>query len=193
MSQLPKILIEEVDQQMRERMEWMVIKPNVVVNYSGLHPIDTQVITDHCVDLIFANLVLPTQANLEQCIVEWRRLLKPGGLLMFSSLGPDTLKAWRDHYQQPYLPTLTDMHDVGDALLQLGLGDPVLDVDYLTLSYRDADRFHEELSIKAHPGENGEIRAVYEVVYGHAWGVASSSPEHRFSINDLRKTLSAPQ
>ena len=70
---------------------------------------------------------------------EFRRILKPEGLLMFSSFGPDTLRelreAWRTVDDQPHVIDFLDMHDLGDMLMQAGFLEPVMDVDRHTLTY----------------------------------------------------------
>jgi len=91
------------------------------------------------VDLIFSNLMLhwcPTQAAVFD---EIKRALTPHGLLLFSTLGPDTLKECRaswatvDNFQ--HVNDFIDLHDVGDALLKADFRDPVMDMDMITLQY----------------------------------------------------------
>jgi malonyl-CoA O-methyltransferase len=68
-------------------------------------------------------------------------VLKPGGMLLFSTFGPDTLRelraAWAEVDQHSHVSRFLDMHDVGDAMLAAGLRDPVLDVDRYTLTYSE--------------------------------------------------------
>ncbi len=141
---------------------------------------------DHSADIVFANLVLPWLANAEEVVREWRRVLRPGGLLMFTSLGPDTLQAWRDKLGDFTLPHFIDMHEIGDALTRVRFSDPVMDVDYFTLTYRERHAFFTELQASGMiipacyenliPDDvllrNAEhkLEITYEVVYGHAWG-----------------------
>ena len=152
------------------------------------------------VDLIFSNFTLQWCGELERAFAEFRRVLKPGGLLMFSTLGPDTLKelrqSWRAVDDRPHVHQFIDMHDVGDALLRAGFSDPVMDVENFTLAYDDARQLMRELKIiGAHNAaidrpqgltgkgslkkmlsayetlrRDGVLPATYEVVYGHAWG-----------------------
>lgn len=144
---------------------------------------------DHSVDLIFANLVLPGCPSLEKCLQEWLRVLRPEGLLMFSSLGPDTLQAWRDTFTPLQWPHFLDMHDVGDALKQNLFVDPVLDLEYVTLTYHSIEKLLDELQItgmlhhpeseqiesakKIAPAHTGLYSTVYEIVYGHAFAPIS--------------------
>lgn len=128
---------------------------------------------DHSIDLLIANLVLPWCASLNAVLQEWHRVLRPEGLLIFTSLGPNTL----NQLQTAIIPTLTDMHVVGDALIQMGFQDPILDVEHLTFTYRDAETLAYELQItdmlskeSILPAFTGIFPITYEVVFGHAWG-----------------------
>ncbi|MCW8934799.1 MAG: malonyl-ACP O-methyltransferase BioC [Gammaproteobacteria bacterium] len=157
---------------------------------------------DESVDLIFSSLMLQW-CDYKKVFAEFKRLLKPDGLLMFSTFGPDTLKELKKSWQQvdsnTHVNDFTDMHDLGDELIQAGLAEPVMDMDLLTLTYQDVKAVMLDLkSIGANtilknqnkvvekglvtPGKlkrvinhyekyrkNGVIPASYEVVYGHAW------------------------
>ncbi|HEY4127437.1 MAG TPA: malonyl-ACP O-methyltransferase BioC [Gammaproteobacteria bacterium] len=154
---------------------------------------------DASCDLLYASLVLQWCEDLDATLLEWRRLLKPHGLLLFSTLGPDTLKelraAWSEVDQFNHVNRFLDMHDVGDALIRAGFVEPVMDVEHMTLTYEDAPALMRDLkSIGAHnvtagrrrglmgPGRlaafstayerfrhEGRLPATYEVVYGTAW------------------------
>jgi malonyl-CoA O-methyltransferase len=138
---------------------------------------------DNSVDLLFANLVLPWCDDVKKTLHEWRRVLRPEGLLMFSSLGPDTLQQWQEIFAGEIIPDLVDVHDVGDALTRGKFSDPVLDVDYFTFGYRDVDVLLRELQATGmlaafeknfvdaavEKTGNGLYPVTYEIVYGHAW------------------------
>lgn len=109
-------------------------------------------LADACCDLIFSNLALPWAVNLDPVLAEFRRVLKPGGALLFSTLGPDTLlefrRSWsvaKDGYN--HINAFLDMHDIGDALLRAQLAEPVMDVERLTLTYADVDRLAHDLKL----------------------------------------------
>lgn len=125
-------------------------------------------------DMIFANLLLPWQTDLKAILQEWRRVLRPDGLLMLTTLGLDTLQECRDEIAFDLVPGLIDMHDVGDCLLQMGFADPVLDVNYYKLRYRDPERLITELAA-AGMGHLADIEkkdsyiVTYEVIYAHAF------------------------
>ena len=115
-------------------------------------------IADNSVDLIFSSLAIQWCGELEQTFAEFRRVLRPEGLLMFSTFGPDTLKelraSWQaadDQPQSVHVNDFVDMHDIGDALIRARLADPVMDVEHFTLTYKDAYQLMRELkTIGAH-------------------------------------------
>ncbi len=110
-------------------------------------------IADHSVELIFSNATLQWCDDLEHTFAEFRRVLKPGGLLMFSTFGPDTLKELRQSWQVAdadsseavHVHDFVDMHDIGDAMLRANLADPVMDVENFTLTYPDVYQLMREL------------------------------------------------
>jgi len=93
---------------------------------------------DRSVDLVFANLLLPW-ARPDAVFAEARRVLKPTGLIAFSTLGPETLKelrsAWLKADDAIHVHACFDMQTLGDLAVAAGLEEPVLDVDRLRLSY----------------------------------------------------------
>jgi len=154
---------------------------------------------DRSVDLVFSNLMLQWCNDLDSVITGAGRVLRPEGLFIFATLGPDTLKelrlSWEEVDRSIHVNTFLDMHDVGDALMRAGFDAPVLDVEHITLAYEDGYKLMRELkNLGAHnvnvgrrrtlTGKNrmqkmltiyeqfrqdGRLPATYEVVYGHAW------------------------
>ena len=109
---------------------------------------------DRSFDLIASSLTLQW-CNPDAVFRECRRLLRPGGLLMFTSFGPDTLKelraAWRAVDDAPHVHDFIDMHDLGDALVRARFADPVMDAERLTLTYTELPALLRELKgIGAH-------------------------------------------
>lgn len=94
---------------------------------------------DASFDMLFSNLTVQWCGDLERAFSEFRRVLKPGGVLFYTTLGPDTLKelraSWAEVDNQVHVNTFLDMHDVGDAMLRARLAEPVLDTEHLTLTY----------------------------------------------------------
>lgn len=156
-------------------------------------------IADNSVDLIFSSLALQWCGSLDNAFSEFRRVLRPGGFVLFSTFGPDTLKelraSWAEVDSEQHVHDFIDMHDIGDAMLRAGLSQPVMDVETITLTYNDAYALMRELkNIGAHNigkqrsrsltsksrlkalvsayeqfRTEGVLPASYEVVYGHAW------------------------
>jgi malonyl-CoA O-methyltransferase len=158
--------------------------------------------SDACFDLVFSNLTLQWCTDLEATFRELQRVLRPGGLLLFTTLGPDTLRELRDSWRtvdgHPHVNVFLDMHDVGDGLVKTRFSDPVMDVERLTLTYPDVWKLMRELKQlgahnvaagrsrgltgKAHMQQlvaayehyrkDGVLPASYEVVHGHAWATS---------------------
>lgn len=151
------------------------------------------------VNLLWSNLALQWSNDVGRAFAEFHRVLAPGGLLMFSSLGPDTLRELRTAFAgldgHTHVNRFLDMHDLGDQLSYAGFSAPVMDMEFFTLTYTDAQRLLRELkAIGAHNVSHGRQRgmmgkarwqkmlanyetlrrdgrlpATYEVIYGHAW------------------------
>lgn len=150
-------------------------------------------------DLVFSNLMLQWCDDLDTCLRELRRVTSAHGLLLFSTLGPDTLKelraAWAEVDGATHVNGFVDMHDIGDALIRAGFVEPVMDVEHITMTYEDVFALMHDLKrIGAHnvtagrarnlTGRerlrklsaayekarwNGRLPATYEIVYGTAW------------------------
>ena len=98
---------------------------------------------DHSMDVVYSNLCMPWCGAARPFLAEMSRVLNPGGLLVASSLGPDTLNelraAWAEaDPDRAHVGRFLDMHDIGDEALAAGLKDPVMDADHITLEYPDA-------------------------------------------------------
>ncbi len=106
-------------------------------------------LTDNSVDLVFSNLMLQWIPDPEQLFFEMQRILVPGGLLMFSCYGPDTLKEIRQSLANTdkniYMPQFIDMHDLGDSLTNAAFDGVVLDSEIITMTYDSLELLHEDL------------------------------------------------
>jgi malonyl-CoA O-methyltransferase len=115
---------------------------------------------DDSVDLVIANLLLPGSAAPAQVFAEAQRVLRTPGLFLFNTVGPDTLKevrrAWSGVDRMPHVHDFADMHNIGDALVQAGFREPVMDVEKITINYRKVARLAADLRVLAatnrHPG-----------------------------------------
>lgn len=121
------------------------------------------------VDLVWANMLLHHSASPQALIRRWFAAAAVDGFLMFSCLGPDSLRELRTLYAARGWPApaheLTDMHDWGDMLVQAGFAEPVMDMARVTLTYRDPGRLLgdlRELGRNLHPARFGALR-------GRAW------------------------
>ncbi|CTP92963.1 malonyl-ACP O-methyltransferase BioC [Xanthomonas graminis] len=107
-------------------------------------------LAEHSVDVIFSNLCLQWVEDLPAVFAGFRRVLKPGGLLLCSSFGPDTLVELREAFAQadreaPHVSRFAPIAQFGDALMLSGFCDPVLDRDLFTLTYPDLAALMREL------------------------------------------------
>ncbi len=158
-------------------------------------------------DLVWSNLMLhwlPDPPALQAAFAELNRVLKEGGLLHFALLGPDTLKELRAATAKVgarwTAPAFLDMHDIGDMLMAAGFGDPVMEMEMLTLTYRTPRAFladQRRLGVRAGllgrqswrdwrrifaawESIDGLLPARFEIVYGHAWKLAPrTAPDGR--------------
>ncbi|HET6630962.1 MAG TPA: methyltransferase domain-containing protein [Woeseiaceae bacterium] len=107
-------------------------------------------LADGCIDLVFANMLLPWSIDPPGFLTEVRRVLRKEGLFAFSTLGPDSLRelreAWAEVDADEHVNAFPDMHDIGDLVVRAGLRDPVVDVDYLTVAYRSGDALMHDLT-----------------------------------------------
>lgn len=105
--------------------------------------------SDQSFDLIVSNLCWHWMDHLGQAIYEAKRILKIGGTLLFTTVGPDTLRelnaAFYAASNNPHINRFFDMHDVGDALLKAGFADPVMDIEYASLKFKNLDALFKML------------------------------------------------
>jgi malonyl-CoA O-methyltransferase len=151
------------------------------------------------VQLLWANMMLHAAVDPPALMARWHRLLDVDGFVMFSCLGPDTLRELRPVYAHhgwgPPQADFVDMHDLGDMLVHAGFADPVMDQETLRLTWADpgallaevrqwggnvAERRHAGLrtprwrarlatALQALADSQGRLPLTLEVVYGHAF------------------------
>jgi malonyl-CoA O-methyltransferase len=121
------------------------------------------------VQMVWSNMLLHTVAEPQVLMRQWHEALAVDGFLMFSCLGPDTLRELRDAYAAAGWPPpgheFTDMHDWGDMLVQGGFAEPVMDMERITLAFDTPQRLLQELrelGANLHPDRFPALR-------GRAW------------------------
>ncbi|MFT3757478.1 methyltransferase domain-containing protein [Thauera sp.] len=161
--------------------------------------------------LVWSNLMLPALDDPLPALQEIHRTLEVGGLLMFSTLGPDSLRELRDALPRTAgerVHRFIDMHDLGDALVKAGFADPVMDMEMLTLTYTELDGLLSDLratgaanaavgrprGLSGRTGwvqaraayealrRDGRLPASFEIIQGHAWKAAPKTTEDGRSI-----------
>ena len=150
------------------------------------------------IGFVWSNQMLHWLDDPGPALREILRVLDVGGLFMFSTLGPDTLKELRQAFARdpgPHVHNFDDMHDVGDLLVACGFADPVMDMETITLTYPDVNALVQDLrrtgatnrTVQRRRGltgsvlwqgardayetfrRDGRLPATFEVIYGHAW------------------------
>ncbi len=162
---------------------------------------------DDSFDMVISNLTLQWCGDLAGTFAEINRVLSKEGVLLYSSLGPDTLKELRAAWAsvdggRAHVNRFLDMHDVGDAMLQARLLDPVMDREDIVVTYAEAMQLMRDLKVLGAHNVNptrprglttaatlravvegyepfrrddGQLPATYEVIYGHAFGAGEIS------------------
>lgn len=150
-------------------------------------------------NLVWSSLALQWAHDLETTLRGFHRVLAPGGLLIFATFGPDTLKELRAAFAAvdaaPHVNRFIDLHDIGDMLIHAGFSSPVMEMEMLTLTYSDLKALMRDLKgMGAHNAAStrrrgllgksawsrlqqayeaqrreGRLPASFEVIYGHAW------------------------
>jgi malonyl-CoA O-methyltransferase len=169
--------------------------------------------------LLWANMMLHAVTDPELQMQRWRRALAVDGFLMFSTLGPDTLAGLRALYSESGWGSahaaFTDMHDLGDMLVEAGFADPVMDQERLTLTWATPEALLGELrtlggnadparfeglrtprwrlrllsALRERAGDDGRIALEFELIFGHAFNPpprAKVAGETHVALEDLR-------
>lgn len=156
-------------------------------------------LSSNSMDLVWSSLAIQWAHDLEATFKGFHQVLAPGGLLIFATFGPDTLKELREAFtaidDAPHVNRFIDLHDIGDMLIHAGFSSPVMEMEMLTLTYADLKTLMRDLKgIGAHNAasarrrgllgktawsrleqayemqrRDGRLPATFEVIYGHAW------------------------
>ncbi|SFE88624.1 malonyl-ACP O-methyltransferase BioC [Nitrosomonas sp. Nm166] len=178
---------------------WQRLLPVQQHIYYVCADIEQMPIKSNSVGMVWSNLALQWCNDLDCTFAEMHRILRTDGLLMFSTFGPDTLKELRQSFAQvdtySHVNRFIDMHDIGDLLVHNGFTTPVMDMEYITLTYADVisvmrdlkaigahntllgrqqglmgkNKWHKAISAYEKLRRDGKLSATFEVVYGHAW------------------------
>ncbi len=161
---------------------------------------------DGAFDALYSNLCVQWISEPLPLFAELLRVLQPGGTLLLSSFGPDTLTELRAAWAEadgtrPHVSRFLDMHDLGDAALAAGVRDPVLSSERVTVTYPDVHALLRELKglgatnadaermrgltgrarldrmRKAYPSlPDGRIASTWEIVYLHGHAPRTGEP-----------------
>jgi len=153
---------------------------------------------DDSVDMIFSNLTLQWCLDLDVLFSGFQRVLRPGGSVLFSSFGSDTLKelrsAWAQVDRASHVNLFYDRTTVRRAMHRAGLSEPAVESELLNVEYSSVLQLMQELKgLGAHnvmlgrprglTGRNklqrmirayecmmpcGIVAATFEVLYGMA-------------------------
>jgi malonyl-CoA O-methyltransferase len=183
--------------QMRRRSRFLRPLKAVCADFSALP------LADQSSELLYSNLALQWCPDLVSLFAEFRRILVPGGMLLFSSFGPDSLgelrTAWSGAEETAQTAEFTDMLEVGDALMAAGFQEPVMDTERITLSYPDIDSLICELQATGTSGflhgrnsmqeakdrlemayqpfrVDSKYPVTYQIIYGTAFGPQEGQP-----------------
>ena len=165
------------------RRAWFRSNPSLVCGDLEQLPLAPE-----AVDFTWCNKALHWLSDPLPALREFSRVLSAEGLLMFSTLGPDTLKELRGAAGQARVHSFTDMHDLGDMLVAAGFTAPVMDMEMIDIAYREPAQLLDDLRASGQTSARQDrsrglagkqsmaalrtrlaAKATYEVVYGHAW------------------------
>lgn len=161
---------------------------------------------DSSVDILYSNLCLQWIDDISDVFRGFRRVLRPDGLMVLSTFGPDTLWELREAFGQaddaPHVNPFPSIAQLGDALIAAGFVDPVLDRDEIRLHYDSLAELMRELRTlgatnalidrrRSLTGRarfaraaaayealrvDGQLPATWEVITAHAWGPSHGAP-----------------
>jgi malonyl-CoA O-methyltransferase len=173
-------------------------------------------------DLLFSSMASHWSPDPAALYSEYRRVLRPDGMLLFATLGPGTLaelyESWAVVGGAAALAPFPDLMVIGDALMAAGFGEPVMDMERITVRYRSLDALARELEctgisllvrgwggwaaarqrVEAAYAQHlidGQFPLTYEIIYGTAFGPVEGQPRRTpegdvatFSVDSLLKS-----
>lgn len=197
---------------------WQVGAPAVLLDAGQALPGNAQ--------LLWSNMMLHWAGDAPALVARWFDSLAVDGFVMFSCFGPDTLKELRALYQRlgwaPPAHEFTDMHNIGDLLVEAGFADPVMDMEQLTLTYASPAALLDELrslgsnagaaraaglrtprwrrrleqELQTLAGDDGRLPMSFEIVYGHAFKPVPRvrvAEQTHVSLEQMRQMVRKPR
>lgn len=214
--------VHEIADRLSQRLEFMKIQPQVILDCGARDNYHQELLKSHypeakiiclahgeallnlplenkSVDMVFANLNLHWSSDIFKTLSEFRRILKKDGLLLFSTVGPDSLKELAEAFlsaeEKWHVHPFMDMHHLGDELVRLQFFEPVVDMEILQLQYEALGDLFSDLKNTAArntwsersrglQGKNAWLRMLmnyeklkseghypvtFEIIYGQAW------------------------
>jgi malonyl-CoA O-methyltransferase len=191
----PNAAVAQQRRQARKPAWWSFMRPGGQAA-SVLAP---QEVEPGSAELLWSNMMLHAAIDPPVLLAQWQRALKVDGFVMFSCLGPDTVRELRDVYAAlgwgPPSADFVDMHDIGDMMVHAGFADPVMDQETLTLTWSTPEALLAELhalggntsprrfqglrgrawqarlmnELRSRAQPDGRIALRFEVAYGHAF------------------------
>lgn len=144
-------------------------------------------LADSSVDVLFSNLCLQWIDDLPAVFAGFRRVLRPGGLLLCSTFGPDTLQELRDAFADadaaPHVSPFASIAQFGDALMHAGFRDPVLDRDLIVRGYDDLPALMRELRTL---GATNALQTRRRTLTGRARFAAATAAYEPLRLHDGR-------
>lgn len=168
---------------------------------------------DGCADFVFSNLALHWLPRPAVLFEEVRRVLRTGGMFLFSTLGPSSLSELRVAGSSGpaalVIPEFADLLEIGDALMAAGFSEPVMDMERIVLDYPSLDALAGEVEAVGtslmiggwcewrdrpraaesafEPLKSGDRYPLsYEVLYGTAFGPPEGQPRRTAGGDEAR-------
>lgn len=104
---------------------------------------------DQCIDIVFSNLAIQWCCDLDRLFTEVQRVLRPGGMFLFSTFGPETLSELRNAWKQVdlfgHVNEFYARSALGDAIARSGLCKSQIESELMTVDYRNVMELMREL------------------------------------------------
>ncbi len=122
----------------RKNRESGLMNGYVCGNFAGLP------LVSDSFDMVWSNLALQGYSHVRDVFREWSRVLKPNGLLMFSTFGIGTFAELKKSFsavdRYSHVHSFASMIDLGDWLIETGFVEPVLERERIDVTYKDVEK-----------------------------------------------------